>query len=167
MGDKAIIPWSEVNSWSCVACGNCCRGYSVPLKPNEYAKISHIYGMNVFRFGLGKVYLKNGRNNRCIFQRPSMGRWICSLQGIKPHACKLFPFRVYHKPVYGRGDGSAYNFNGRTYHIYMDAECHGVVSGKPNERFLKKVVPEMIQISMGVRYKQKFTTSKYISWTPP
>ena len=165
MGDKALIPWSEVHSWSCVACGNCCRGYRVPLKPDEYAKISGAYGLDVLEFGLGKVYLKMGKDRRCVFQRPSMGRWVCTLQGTKPYACMLFPFRVYNKPLYSRGDGSAYQYGNRTYYVYMDPNCHGIVSGQPNERFLKKIVPEMIQISMGVRYKQKYTTSKYIGWS--
>ena len=110
MGDKALIPWSEVSSWSCVACGNCCVGYSVPLKADEYARVAQRYGFDVVDFGLGKVYLKRGQNNRCVFQRPSMGRWICSLQGIKPLACKLFPFRIHSKPIYSKGDGSTIKY---------------------------------------------------------
>ncbi len=167
MGDRGLIPWSQVNSWSCVACGNCCLGYRVPLKADEYARVAHIYGHEVVEFGLGKVYLKHGYGDRCIFQRPSQGRWVCSLQAMKPLACKLFPFRVQSKPVYQRGDGSAYNYQGNTFHVYMDPACDGIRVGKPSPRFLHQVLPEVIQIGMGQRYKQRYTTSKYISWTPP
>lgn len=167
MGDKALIPWSEVSSWACNACGKCCVGYRVPLKADEYARIARVFGHRVVEFGLGKVYLKHGDGNRCIFQKPSMGRWICSLQGMKPLACKLFPFRVHSKPVYSRGDGSMYTYNGRTFHVYVDPDCEGLVPGKPSHRFQYQVLPEMIHIGMGMRFKQRFTTSKYISWTPP
>jgi len=166
MGDKALIPWSEVSSWSCVACGNCCVGYSVPLKADEYARVAQRYGFDVVDFGLGKVYLKRGQNNRCVFQRPSMGRWICSLQGIKPLACKLFPFRIHSKPIYSKGDGSAIKYLGKNFNVYLDPACAGVISGKPSTRFYNQVLPEMIQIGMGVTSKQRFTTSKYISWKP-
>lgn len=126
-----------------------------------------MYGYGVVEFGLGKVYLKHGFENRCVFQRPSHGRWVCSLQSVKPLACKLFPFRIHSKPVYRRGDASAYVYRGRTFHVYLDPNCEGIVVGKPSGRFRTKVLPEVIQIGMGQRYKQRYTTSKYISWTPP
>ena len=126
-----------------------------------------MYGFNVIEFGLGKVYLKLGHGDRCVFQKPSQGRWVCSLQRMKPLACKLFPFRIHSNPVYKRGDASAYTYGDRTFQIYLDPNCDGIVVGKPGERFLKQVLPEIIQIGIGARYKQRFTTSKYISWTPP
>ena len=168
MGRPGLIPWTEVRSWSCVACGKCCRGYRVPLKLDEYAKVVQIYGTEVLEFGLGKVYLKNNRGDRCVFQRPTVfGRWICSLQAMKPLACKLFPFRIQSKPVYKRGDTSAYRVKGNTFYVYMDPECDGVNIGRPTPRFRDQVLPEIIQIGLGQRVKQKFTTSKNISWMPP
>ncbi len=166
LGDSRLIPWTEVSSWACVACGKCCLGYRVPLKADEYARVANLYGHDVVDFGLGKVYLKHGHGNRCIFQRPSQGRWVCSLQAIKPMACRLFPFRIQSKPVYERGDTSGYTFKGRTFYVYLDPECNGINVGHPSQRFLRQVLPEIIQIGMGVSYKQKFTTSKYISWKP-
>jgi len=85
---------------------------------------------------------------------------------MKPLACKLFPFRVQSKPVYERGDTSAYTFKGRTFYVYLDPECGGINIGRPSQRFLRQVIPEVIRIGMGMGYKQKFTTSKYISWKP-
>ena len=167
MGDEGLIPWSEVSSWSCKACGQCCVGYRVPLKMDEYVRVANRYGHGVVEFGLGKVYLKQGIGDRCIFQHPSQGRWVCALQAIKPLACKLYPFRVYSQPVYKRGDISAYRSHGRTFHVYLDPNCPGIVVGKPRERFLHHILPEVVEIGMGMRWKQKYSTSKYISWTPP
>ncbi|MGD2142143.1 MAG: YkgJ family cysteine cluster protein [Candidatus Bathyarchaeota archaeon] len=162
MGDPGLIPWTEVRSWSCVACGKCCRGYRVPLKMEEYAKVAQIYGTKVLEFGLGKVYLKNGSGNRCVFQRPTaFGRWICSLQSMKPLACKLFPFRIQSKPAYKRGDTSIYRFRGHNFHVYLDPECDGINIGRPSPRFRDEVLPEILQIGIGERVKQKYTTSKY------
>jgi len=50
--------------------------------------------------------------------------------------------------------------------VYLDPECGGINVVRPSQRFLRQVVPEVIQIGMGMGYKQKFTTSKYISWKP-
>jgi hypothetical protein len=57
--------------------------------------------------------------------------------------------------------------NGQTFYIYLDPDCEGIVFGKPSERFLKQILPEVVQIGLGQRWKQKFTTSKYLSWTAP
>jgi Fe-S-cluster containining protein len=128
----------------------------------EYAKVAQIYGTKVLEFGLGKVYLKNGSGNRCVFQRPTaFGRWICSLQSMKPLACKLFPFRIQSKPAYKRGDTSIYRFRGHNFHVYLDPECDGINIGRPSPRFRDEVLPEILQIGIGERVKQKYTTSKY------
>lgn len=167
MGDEGLIPWSEVHTWSCTACGRCCVGYRIPLKMDEYVRVANRYGYGVVEFGLGKVYLKQGPSDRCIFQHPSQGRWVCALQAMKPLACKLFPFRVYSQPVYKRGDTSEYRFRDKIFYVYLDPSCPGIVGGKPSERFLLSTLPEVVEIGMGLRWKQRYTTSKYISWTPP
>jgi len=167
MGEAGLIPWSEVHSWMCAACGRCCIGYRVPLKMDEYVRLAKQYGYDVVEYGLGKVYLKHGAGDRCIFQHPSQGRWVCALQAIKPLACKLFPFRVHSQPVYKRGDRSEYRHRGKTFHVYLDPNCPGIEVGRPGKRFLYQILPEIVEIGMGMRWKQKYTTSKYISWTPP
>jgi len=167
MGEVGLIPWRDVHSWSCTACGRCCLGYRVPLKMDEYVRVANRYGHDVLNLGVGKVYLKHGVDDRCIFQHPSQGRWICELQGIKPLACKLFPFRVYPQPVYMRGDRSEYKMAGRAFNIYLDPDCEGIVPGTPGPRFLHEILPEIVSVGMGLTWKQKFTTSKYISWMPP
>ncbi len=166
MKKSSLIPWREVSSWSCKACGNCCIGYRVPLKMDEMVRITNRYGRNVLRYGLGKAYLRNQRNGRCTFQRPLMGRWICTLQGTKPTACRLFPFRIQKKPIYKRGDNGRVRMGGRDFYLYMDPSCEGIDLGQPTERFSKEIVPEILRIGMGLPVKQKFTTSKSIHWRP-
>lgn len=167
MGDKTLIPWREVASWQCRACGNCCVGYRVPLRMDEFVKVGSACGQGIFEYGTGKVYLRNGPDRRCVLQRPLMDRWICMIQGMKPTACRLFPFRIQHKPVYSRGDNSAYKLGDKIYYIYLDPDCEGIVPGQPTERFTNQVLPEIIKSGFGVSQKQKYTTSRYISWTPP
>jgi len=41
---RGLIPWREVRTWECTACGRCCIGYRVPLKMDEYIKITKVYG---------------------------------------------------------------------------------------------------------------------------
>lgn len=167
MGDRALIPWREVSSWACRACGNCCIGYRVPLKMDEYIRVRSVYGSDVLEHGVGKAYLRlRSDNRRCVFQRPLMDRWICTLQGMKPMACRLFPFRIHKEPVYKRGDNSNIDFGGKTYYLYLDPECQGIVPGQPTPRFANQIVPEVIRIGMGLAQKQKYTTSKSIHWRP-
>jgi len=161
MRREGLIPWSGVHSWACTACGRCCVGSRIPLKMDEYARVANLYGHQVVELGLGKVYLKHGPDDRCIFQHSSQGRWVCGLQAIKPLACKLFPFRVYSQPVYKRGDSSVYRFRGRAFYVYLDPNCPGIVPGRPSERFLLHTLPEIAEIGMGLRWKQRYTTSKY------
>ena len=155
MRNSALVPWGEVSSWSCKACGNCCVGYRVPLKMDEMVRITNQYGQNVLQYGLGKAYLRNQSNGRCTFQRPLMGRWICTLQRQKPTACRLFPFRLNNKPIYKRGDNARVQMGDKTYYLY-----------KPTERFARQIVPEIVRIGMGLPVKQRFTTSKSIHWRP-
>jgi len=166
MKNSALIPWTEVASWSCRACGNCCVGYRVPLKMEEMVSISARYGSGVMEYGLSKAYLKNRPNGRCVFQRPLNGRWICTLQGTKPTACRLFPFRMHNKPLYKHGDNAKVQIGNKTYYLYMDPNCQGIVLGQPTDRFKNEIVPEIIRIGMGLPVKQKYTTSKSIHWRP-
>lgn len=136
-------------------------GFRVPLKMNEFVKVANLYGTDKLVYGVGKAYLKNRSNGRCVFQTPSMGRWVCKLQGMKPLACRLFPFRIRKEPLYKRGDDSQIGYRGKKYHLYLDPVCQGIEIGKPSDHLVKKVIPEILSIGMGVAGKQRHTTSKY------
>ena len=153
-----LIPWGEVHSWSCNACGRCCRGYRVPLKMDEYVKIASRFGYGAVEVDLGKVYLKRDLNKRCIFQHYWGGKWLCSLQEIKPLACKLYPFRILRKPRYPRGSGAYYKYRGVELYIYLDPNCPGIRLGSPSREFVSKVLPEIVEIGVGVRTKQYYST---------
>ncbi len=133
---------------------------------DEMVMVSNQYGPNVLEYGLGKAYLRNQSNGRCVFQRPLMGRWICTLQGTKPTACRLFPFRLHSKPIYKGGDNARVQIGDKTYYLYMDPDCQGIVLGQPTERFRNEIVPEIVRIGMGLPVKQRYTTSKSIHWRP-
>jgi Fe-S-cluster containining protein len=133
----------------------------------EFVKVANSFGSDKLEYGVGKVYIKVRPDRRCFFHAASSGRWICTLQGIKPIACKLFPFRIQKEPIYKRGDNSQIKIFGKTYHIYLDPVCRGIEYGRPSQRFLGKVVPEIVTIGLGVAQKQRYSTSKYISWSPP
>ncbi len=133
---------------------------------DEKVRITNQYGQVVLSYGLGKTYLRNQSNGRCTFQRPLMGRWICTLQEQKPTACRLFPFRLNNKPIYKRGDNARVQMGDKTYYLYMDPNCKGITLGKPTERFARQIVPEIVRIGMGLPVKQRFTTSKSIHWRP-
>ena len=133
MEGNRVIPWEEVHSWFCNACGRCCQGFRVPLKMDEYVKIASRFGYNTVEFGLGKVYLQRDLNGRCVFQRYWGGKELCTLQAMKPLACKLYPFRVLRKPKYPGGNGAYYNYRGVDLYIYLDSHCPGIRLGNPAE----------------------------------
>jgi Fe-S-cluster containining protein len=133
---------------------------------DEMVIVSNKYGRNVLEYGLGKAYLKNQSNGRCVFQRPLIGKWICTLQGAKPTACRLFPFRMHSKPIYKTGENARVQLGDKAYYLYMDPDCKGVILGQPSERFRTAIVPEIVRIGMGLPVKQKYTTSKSIHWKP-
>lgn len=95
-----------------------------------------------------------------------MGKWICTLQGTKPTACRLFPFRMHNKPIYKGGENAKVQIGEKVAYLYMDPDCKGITFGKPIPRFAKEIVPEIVRIGMGLPVKQKFTTSKSIHWRP-
>ena len=133
---------------------------------DEMVRITNQYGQGVLQYGLGKSYLRNQSNGRCTFQRPLMGKWICTLQGTKPTPCRIFPFRLNNKPIYKNGDNARIQMGDKTYYLYMDPNCNGITHGQPTERFARQIVPEIVRIGMGLPVKQKYTTSKSIHWRP-
>ncbi|MHA1706257.1 MAG: YkgJ family cysteine cluster protein [Promethearchaeota archaeon] len=145
----SYVPWRRVHDWRCVACGNCCTHFSVPLMGTEYAKFMKIFGDNImdFNFNPGKVYLRKKLNNECIFQDIRYGISFCMIQELKPYVCKLFPFFITKT-----GEREAlYIYKNEPYYVYVNTFCPQVKYGIPSFNFVKIVIPEAIQLSLNPR----------------
>jgi len=158
MTHSRFIPWSKVESWSCKACGECCKWFNIPLTLHEYAKIGQIYGRQAFALGLGKVYLRKRVDERCIFQFRLGERWLCGLQAEKPYVCRMWPFTVSRNPIYGRSQEARWEGPyGRTY-IYADPRCLMITFGRPSNYLLNKVLPEFVDMAFGKKMLQEHST---------
>ena len=170
MPSSRYVPWRRVKSWHCVACGECCSRYAVPLGAGEYARLVSVYGEKVVRIKLGKPYLqKVGR--RCIFQA---GR-LCSLQsaGLKPYACKVYPFFI-------RRDGrrekeeAEFWYKDEVFYVYVNTGCRQVKLDKPEPWFANLVIPEAIELYLNRKREVTWLTSSTLpqaealrpSWAP-
>ncbi len=155
-----IVPWSYVKSWSCLGCGEiCCTSSIIPLTVKEWLRIVQNFGFECAEPGLTGFYLKKTVENKCIFQYEFMGKHLCAIQEIKPKACKLWPFKIYRKPKYGLAWESSFQYGGETFYIYLDSTCRGIVYGKPSQTFIKKVIPEFIEIALDQRNEQVYSTA--------
>jgi Fe-S-cluster containining protein len=151
------IPWSEVETWSCCGCGECCRPYSVPLSAWEWTRITQSYGASVTEISIDGLFLKK-KQGRCIFQYMQSGKWLCSIQHLKPLACKLWPFKIFRKPKFGRAEKATLESGGRKLFVYADPLCPTLKLGEPSEEFLKNILPEFIGISLSAYGKQYYST---------
>ncbi|MFQ6064177.1 MAG: YkgJ family cysteine cluster protein [Candidatus Bathyarchaeia archaeon] len=154
-------PWKYINSWNCIACGLCCKAYDVVLKYPEWLKIIQTYGIGTTRPGRNQFYLGKKANGSCIFLYRFFDRWLCALQQMKPMACKLWPFKVYSHPKYGRSNQASYEYMGREFFIYVDSGCLGLRFGRnPSNQLISETIPEVIEIALGLREKQFYSTSR-------
>lgn len=153
------VPWSYINSWNCIACGLCCKEYEVILRFPEWLRIVKNYGVEVTIPDLNKFYLKKRSDGSCVFLHRIGNLWICALQNMKPQACKLWPFKVYPHPKYGRPRDATYRYAGSRFFVYVDPACVGIRWGRPSHKYLDKVIPEFIQIATGSLEKQRYSTA--------
>ncbi|MDH5816549.1 MAG: YkgJ family cysteine cluster protein [Candidatus Nezhaarchaeota archaeon] len=154
-----LVPWRKVENWFCIACGECCREFKVPLKVYEAVRLANIFGYKFLELGLGGYVLRKRADGRCVFQFHSNGKWICGIQRIKPLACKLWPFLISERPRDDSKEEAEYEFRGYTFYVYVNSFCKGIVYGRPSYVFANKVVPEFIELSLGLREEQTFSTS--------
>ncbi|MHA1581201.1 MAG: YkgJ family cysteine cluster protein [Candidatus Baldrarchaeia archaeon] len=149
-----LIPWKLVTTWSCFACGKCCRKFKVPLSLAEAQKLMEKYGSNVIEFERGTPYLKR-KGGTCIFQDGN----ICSIQEDKPTACKLWPFYVKKAPLHPNDFFSAhYRYKDKVFYIYIHSWCTGVNKGVIP---VHKILPEVVSLYLGEQTSQIFTTSTF------
>lgn len=146
-----------MDSWSCIACGGCCSDrFSIILTSYEYAKLSKSYGFQVMYMDRrGNPCLKKVRG-RCVFQ-DSAG--LCTLQplGMKPMACRMWPFTIRREPIPGCGD-ALFQYGGEDYYVYVDRSyrCPGIGRGKPEE--LHSTIAELIEIRRNPSKQQQYST---------
>lgn len=154
------IPWKYVESWNCIACGVCCKGYQVVLGFNEWVNLIRKYGVGVTTPGISKFYLGKKGDGTCIFLTKFYDTWLCGLQNMKPKACKLWPFKILSGPEFGRPNEAGYKYKDRNLFVYVDPACIGIRWGKPTQEFTYKTLTELIEIALGLREKQYYSTSR-------
>lgn len=154
------VPWRWVSSWHCTACGICCRNYNVVLNYREWLNIVRKFGVEFTSCDLNRLYLKRKPNGSCVFLYHFGGRWLCGLQNMKPRACKLWPFKIYSRPKFGRPQEALFEYAGRKLFVYVDPSCRGIVWGAPTRFFVHRVLPEFVEIALGNRSEQLFSTSR-------
>lgn len=156
---SGYVPWRKISSWRCLACGICCSRFKVPLRSYEYARIFQIFGSEVIRLHhSGKPYLKKS-NGSCVFQDTS---GLCLLQplGLKPVACKLWPFAVRQRKIEGKHNReAAFHHKEKKYYVYVKPSCPGINQGRPPQ--LTSTLHEIVEISLNPTKPQENTTSKH------
>ncbi len=153
------VPWRYVNSWNCNGCGLCCKEFEVVLKLDEWLRLIRMYGAGATKASLNKFFLGKKNDGSCLFLCFSTGRCLCGLQNMKPAACKIWPFKISDAPLYGRPTEALYEYGGRQLFVYVDPFCPEITWGKPRSEMVYQVIPEFIEIAMGIRQKQVFSTS--------
>ncbi|MDW8045068.1 MAG: YkgJ family cysteine cluster protein [Nitrososphaerota archaeon] len=158
MLSRRYIPWTSIRSWSCLMCGECCRQFKIILTPYDYAKISKRFGYEyIYIDNLGNPCIKKVNDNRCVFQNASN---LCSLQplGIKPLACKMWPFMIHKDPRFEHRD-ALFHYKGEDYYVYVDRSypCPGI--GKGDSEKLYRTIVELIEIQHNPLKHQLYSTS--------
>ena len=154
-----IIPWSQIRSWRCIACGACCRNYDVVLKLPEWLNIVSSFGFKCTASSINNFLLKRRTNGSCVFLFEKGNKSICGLQYAKPQSCKLWPFKISDRPRYGVSHKAAYWYRNREFYIYADSACVGLNLGLPTQEFTYSVIPEFIEVALRARQQQCKTTA--------
>ncbi len=154
------VPWSRIRDWNCIACGECCKHFSVPITQEEWRTIAELYGLGLTTVVNRQPHLRSTISGRCIFQRWIQGRWLCTIQTVKPLVCKLWPFRIYDHPKHGDPELASFTYRRRQIFVYCDQRCSGVSPGSPSPHLVSSVVPEFAAIALGEKVPQTFSTAR-------
>ena len=150
------IPWKQVNSWICLGCGKCCYRYAIQLQDDEAAMIRK-FCSDAVEERKGRIYLRKV-GEKCLFQSGKS----CALQplGLKPMACKIWPFYVSTVPL-SDWDNSKYQAQflcrGKEFFAYVNTNCYGVNRGTKSN--LRKVISEIIMLQANPKKQQHYSTS--------
>jgi len=132
----------------------------VVLGFNEWVDIIRKYGVGVTQPSVSKFYLGKKDDGTCIFLTKFYDTWLCGLQDMKPKACKLWPFKVLSRPGFGRPNEAGYKYRDRDFFVYVDPACIGIRWGPPTQGLTHKTIPELVEIALGLREKQLYSTSR-------
>ncbi|UCF45245.1 MAG: YkgJ family cysteine cluster protein [Candidatus Bathyarchaeota archaeon] len=154
-----FVPWQYIADWKCVACGYCCKLYSVVLGFPEWLRIVKTFGVAKTVADLNHLYIKRTNDGSCSFLCRFANTYYCSLQNMKPDACKLWPFKVLSEPKYGQAHQAAFNYGRKKLFIYADAMCSGLRYGRPTWEFNFLALREFADLALGTRKTQSKTTS--------
>lgn len=96
-----VLPAMPEQRYSCHGCGNCCRDFTVQLRPEDLARLraqrwEERLGEPVTVDFRGTTYLRQREDGACVFL---MENGLCRVHAEfgfeeKPIACQLFPFSV-------------------------------------------------------------------------
>jgi len=161
-----FVPWRYIADWKCIACGNCCKSYSVVLSFPEWLKIVKNYGVDKTVSGLDKLFIKRRNDGSCSFLYGLSNTYLCGLQHMKPKACKLWPFKVLSKPKFGYANEAVYYYSGDKLFIYADSTCSGLRYGNPTREFTNYTLKEFVEIALERRNDQ-FKTTANIGFLQP
>jgi len=154
-----IVPWGRIRSWSCTTCGQCCQ-LQVQLTTSEWLNLTRKYGYNIASQQTEGIFISKTIDGWCPFLFRE-GQCSCGLQKTKPLACRLWPFRISDYPRYGMREESCFYHRGRVFYVYGIPFCRGFRYGTPTEYFTKNVLPEFIDIRLGLQPSQIFTTARF------
>jgi len=158
----SLIAWRRISSWECSNCGLCCQRLEIVLTEQEARTIRASFGdQAVVTTRLGPRLAKIG--DRCIFQRFRQGSSRCLLQsvGLKPSACRTYPFVTSPRPLRGMAPReSLFTFGGEALYIYANPKCPGLRLGTPSAELVQRILPEVAEMALGRRREQRYTTSR-------
>jgi Fe-S-cluster containining protein len=154
------IPWRNVKSWNCVGCGMCCIDYHVVLNFKEWITIVKKYGADAALPTVGKLLLGKNNDGTCRFLTNFAGNKLCGLQYMKPLACKIWPFKVFYESKFGNPKKALFHYRERDFFVYVDPACNGLTWGNPDSELKFRTLPEFIDVAIGLRERQVYSTSK-------
>ena len=156
-----------MHSWRCVSCSTCCRDYHVVLNFDEWVKIVRDYGVEATKAGLSKLFINKKSDGTCVFLKIFGDNCVCGLQHMKPKACKIWPFKVHLTPRYGNPNEARFSYRNQNFFVYVDPACAGLSWGEPTQEFKFRILPEFIDVAVGILEKQFYSTSKTLGQPKP
>jgi len=153
-----FVPRQTVADWNCKSCGYFCTLYIVVLSCPEWFRLTKTFGSETTVAGLDRFYIKRASDGTCAFLCNNSRNYFCGLQGMKPEACKIWPFKILTEPKYGEEKQAAFNYLGNNLYVYADTMCSGLRYGTPTWEFRYTTLKEFAELALGLRQVQYKTT---------